>query len=220
MRTATLPQRRKTGLAHQRNMNAQVRNLAYAQWRYSPLTRTLYKSLTCDFATLWRSLARCASRDRTQTCLESARAPRPARHFRADHRLLRRRHRRLPCHHPWREPQQRRTPSVHWRCPPPAIHPRIRRIREDYTDHHVSIALSCRRPARSVNSNGPASAPDRGHARLRRSRRGEGSQHHAGPCQMGRSSDHVEDVEECAINPRVGPGRVEDLVHVPVERAC
>lgn len=50
LRTATLPQRRKTGLAHRRNINAQVRGLARVQWRYLPLTRTRCKPLTCGFA--------------------------------------------------------------------------------------------------------------------------------------------------------------------------
>jgi hypothetical protein len=54
------------GLAHLRSMNAQVTNLGLRLWRYSPLTRTQCKPLTCDFATPWRSPALCAPRPSAQ----------------------------------------------------------------------------------------------------------------------------------------------------------
>jgi hypothetical protein len=66
LRTATLPQRQKTGLAHRRNINAQVRDLARVWWRYSPLTRTRRKPLTCDFATPRLSQPLCAPRPNTK----------------------------------------------------------------------------------------------------------------------------------------------------------
>jgi hypothetical protein len=43
------------GLAHRRSVNAQVRDLGIHPWSYLLLTRTRHKSLTCDFATPWRS---------------------------------------------------------------------------------------------------------------------------------------------------------------------
>ena len=47
MRSATLPQRRKTGLAHRRNINAQVSDLGHHLWRCLPPTRARRKALTC-----------------------------------------------------------------------------------------------------------------------------------------------------------------------------
>jgi hypothetical protein len=47
----SLPQRQEKGLTPQTNVTAQLRDLGSHRWRYSPLTRTQYKQLTCDFAT-------------------------------------------------------------------------------------------------------------------------------------------------------------------------
>jgi hypothetical protein len=75
MRTAALPQRRKTGLARRRNMNAQVRDLARTQWRCLLLTRTRRKLLSCCFATPWLSPALCPETER-EASVEPARPPR------------------------------------------------------------------------------------------------------------------------------------------------
>jgi hypothetical protein len=57
MLISTLFPSEEKGLAHQRNVNAQVRDLGIHRWSYLLLTRTRRKAFACDFATPLLSLA-------------------------------------------------------------------------------------------------------------------------------------------------------------------
>jgi hypothetical protein len=118
--SATFPREEK-GLAHQREVNAQVRDLGIHRWSYLPLTRTQRKPLTCGFATPWRSPAPCAPRpstkrpgslrdrpdegDITDLITTYAEAPLPPT---------------VPL--PRLESQQCQAPPAHCRCPPDLTH--------------------------------------------------------------------------------------------------
>jgi hypothetical protein len=121
MRISTLFPREEKGLAHHRNVNAQVRGLDIHRWRYLPLTRTRRKAADLRLChnvaltnpvpapkpsakrpgSLHDHLDEC---DITDLVTPTAKAP-----------PLPRRCLRL-------EPQERQVPPAHRRCPPDVTH--------------------------------------------------------------------------------------------------
>jgi hypothetical protein len=75
-RISTVFPSEEKGLAHQRTVNAQVRDLGLNLWRCVPLTRTRRKLLTCGVATPWLSPAFVCPETERKASVEPARPPR------------------------------------------------------------------------------------------------------------------------------------------------